>query len=123
MDLARVIIRVENRNMIFFGTVHQGMMTATHMIDQSRCKMYSFRHEKFMGKRAEEPFECSDRRKILAGARRKYGIGASLCFEHYRCELSTKADADGDHTITLVDVRDGSDILQPFAEKHWDIML
>lgn len=121
MDLARLVIRVEGRAMTFFGTVHKDMMTVTHVIDQSRAKMYSFRHDRFMGKNPAEPFSCSDRNKMLSAARRKYGIASSLCFEHYRCVIGMKADADGDNPITLTDLRNGQDILQGFAEKHWDI--
>lgn len=121
MDLARLVVRVEGRSMTFCGTVHKDLMTVTHVIDQSRGKMFSFRHDRFMGKNPKEPFECSDRRKILQAARRKYGIATSLCFENYRCTIGMKTDADGDNPITLIDLRNNQDILQGFAEKHWEI--
>lgn len=121
MELERTVVRVEGRNLTFFGTVRKGTMTVTHVVDQSRGKMFSFLHNAFMGKKADEPFDCSERRKMLSAARRKYGIASALCFEHYRCTIETTPDADGDNAISLIDVRNNIDILQEFAEKHWEL--
>lgn len=121
MELSRTVVRVEGRNLTFFGTERKGTMTVTHVVDQSRGKMYSFRHEGFMGKKATEPFDCSERRKMLSAARRKYGIASALCFEHYRCTIETTPDENGDNAIAITDVRNKADILQEFAEKHWEL--
>lgn len=123
MELERKVIRVEGRNLIFVGTEHKGMLDVTHVVDSSRGKMFSFYHRHFMGKNPQEPFECSDRRKINASVRRKYGINTALCFEHYTCSLSINTDEHGDNTIALLDRRDNKDILQGFAEKHWELAL
>lgn len=124
MELERKVIKIDNRNFTFFGTVGEDkMMTVSHIVDVSRAAMFMFYHPELMGKRAEAPFEMPVRTKALAAAKRKFGIAKARCFVNYECVMNTVADADGDNAIDIVDRNQNRSVLLPFIKQHWDIVI
>lgn len=124
MEIERKVIKIDNRNFTFFGVVDdKKMMAVTHVVDVSRAAMYMFYHPGMMNRKDDTSFECPPRSKILANAKRKFGIGTALCFHKYACVLNTVPDADGDNAIDITDHEQNRSVLLPFIEQHWGIKL
>jgi len=124
MELSRKVIKIDNRNFSFFGVVdEQKMMAVTHIVDVSKASMYMFYHPDLMNKKDDTSFDHPIRSKVLATAKRKFGISSARCFHKYECVLNTVPDSDGDNAIDIVDREAKRSILLPFIEQHWGIKL
>ena len=124
MELSRKVIKIDNRNFSFFGVVDdQKVMAVTHIVDVSKASMYMFYHPDLMNKKDETSFDHPVRSKVLATAKRKFGINSARCFHKYTCVLNTVPDSDGDNAIDIVDRELKRSVLLPFIDQHWGIKL
>lgn len=124
MELERKIIKIDaTRSLVFAGTVVDQMMSVTHLVDQSNSKLLHFYHPDFMGKSKEQPFDCSERKRITSAVKNKYGVAIVKGFKTYECRLKVVADANGNNELFITDIVSGRSVLKEFVKQHLGLEL